>query len=374
MASVSLHIGTPKTGTTYIQQTFAANRRYLLSSGITYPAFGRWPSHTPLALAFNFEDSDRHQKWGVTDRDKTRADIARTISAAVKPDSRFILSTESATRLTDEEAASLYEFLQQFFDEITILVYLRRRDFMLTSRFSQRMKDGGRNLTWRRAIRKLGTHEPNALIERWSQVAGSSSLIARPYFEDFKRTPATLLADFCAQVGVDPTGLAVPASDDEKARNTSLNAEGIQILQALNPLFPRRTTGGQQNSALRLNVVDRVLETTTGPPLAVPQRILTAADEQFGSGDIELVAKMGSDPLWQQWLSQPGPTTDHLTKPMTAARTAELLTALSIPAGPLDFSQPDWRPRESTGRARQGGKRLSAALRRSVKSSSGGQS
>jgi hypothetical protein len=374
MASVILHIGTPKTGTTYIQQTFASNRRYLLSSGITYPAFDNWPSHTPLALAFNTNDSDRHLTWGVTNRYETRADIAKSISSTLAPESRFVLSTESATRLTDEQAGELYAFLQQFFDEITILVYLRRRDFMLSSTFSQRMKDGEKKLTWRRAIRRLGTHEPNALLERWSRIAGSASLIARPYFEDFKRAPEDLLADFCAQVGIDPTDLAIPANDDERARNTSLNAEGIQILQALNPLFPRRTTAGQQNSALRLQVVDRILEITTGPSVVVPQRILIAADEQFGRGDIELVERLGSGPLWQRWLSQAGPKTDQLTKPMTAARTAELLTALSIPAGPLDFSQPDWRPRSGKRRAREGGKRLSAAVKRAVAPGTAGRS
>lgn len=347
MARAILHIGTPKTGTTFLQNTFASNRKNLQSVGITYPDFHKHDSHTQLALAFNPADSDRHQQWGVTDRAQTRARIAKNLRASIKPESRFVFSTESAARLPDDQVRELYIFLQQFFDEITILVYLRRRDYMLASFFSQRIKNGSKNISWNKAIRKLQTHEPNALLDRWAQVAGAANVVARPFLERYKRTPDALLADFCTHVETDSRTLISPVANDAAATNTSLNAEGAQLLLALNPLIPDRTTNGDRNHQLRAQLVARVLSITPGPPLRVPEGMLERANDRFLLSNTELSHRMSDDPLWQEWLDQPSPPTQaDSAEKLTTARTAELMAALSMPAGPLDFSQPDWRPRD----------------------------
>jgi hypothetical protein len=347
MARAILHIGTPKTGTTFLQGTFASDRKILQSAGITYPDFDKYDSHTQLALAFNPSDGIRHQQWGVTDRAETLATIAKNLTASIEPESRFVFSTESAARLTDDQVRELYIFLQQFFDEITILVYLRRRDFMLASFFSQKLKAGSRNTSWKTAIRKLQTHEPNALLDRWSRVAGATNVIARPFLERYKQTPDALLVDFCTHVETDSGALISPVANDATATNTSLNAEGAQLLQALNPLIPGHTTNGDHNHQLRAQLVARVLRITQGPPLRVPAGMLERANQRFLLSNTELSRRMGADPLWQEWLDQPSPRTrEDSAEKLTAARTAELMAALSVPAGPVDFSQPDWRPRD----------------------------
>ena len=250
-------------------------------------------------MAFNPSDGIRHQQWGVTDRAETLATIAKNLTASIEPESRFVFSTESAARLTDDQVRELYIFLQQFFDEITILVYLRRRDFMLASFFSQKLKAGSRNTSWKTAIE------------------------------------------------TDSGALISPVANDATATNTSLNAEGAQLLQALNPLIPGHTTNGDHNHQLRAQLVARVLRITQGPPLRVPAGMLERANQRFLLSNTELSRRMGADPLWQEWLDQPSPRTrEDSAEKLTAARTAELMAALSVPAGPVDFSQPDWRPRD----------------------------
>ncbi len=354
MARAILHIGTPKTGTTFLQRTFAANRKPLSREAIVYPALGKWSSHTPLALAFNTANSDRHQVWGVTDRDATQRELATVFSKAKKSASNaastdtWVLSTESAARLDDSQARNLYDFLTRFFDDVTVLVYLRRREFMLASRYSQRLKDGGRNLTWKRAIRQLETHEPNRLINRWSAIAGSQAVVARPYFEYFKSDSGALLADFCAQVGISPEALTAPPENESAAvRNASLSAEGVEFLRSINPIFPAKTRTGKPNSALRLDVVDRIQQLTPGDSLVVPPRILRLAHQKFSESDRELVSTLAGpseSSQWQEWLAQ-SPSQDAPARPTLSARRAcELMAALSVPEGPVDFAAPDWRP------------------------------
>ena len=93
-------------------------------------------NHNSLALAFNSRGGKRRRlAYRVTDQGETRDAIAKQLNSATEPDAHYILSTERAARLTEDEAAELYTFLRQFFDEITVLVYLRRRDFMIASNF-----------------------------------------------------------------------------------------------------------------------------------------------------------------------------------------------------------------------------------------------
>ncbi len=353
MAHATLHIGTPKTGTTFLQRAMSDNNKALRAAGIVYPAFGTHQSHTALALAFNPREGDRHERWGVTDRVQTRKEISRTITSSLSSTGpNFLFSTESAARLSGDQVRELHSFLLEFFDELTVLVYLRRRDFMLASRYSQRIKNGSKNLTWKQAIKKLQTHEPNALLDRWASVVGQENVIARPFLESFKAANDGLLSDFAHQVGIPVGELVPPAPDDVKAQNSSLNAEGTELLRALNSLLPTRTTDGSQNLELRLRLIERILEITSGPPLRLPPEVLVRASERFSASDRELVTRLGSAPEWQEWLAQPAPQTAAPVAVPTL-RTAELLTALSVPSGPLDYSQPDWRPRDWKRSARR---------------------
>jgi len=191
------------------------------------------------------------------------------------------------------------------------------------------------------SVQNLDATEPNAVLDRWTHAAGENNVIARPYFEDFKYSPDSLLADFCQQAQVDVTILTPPAPDDTVAHNSSLNAEGAQLLQALIPLFPAGLSFPGGNGQ-RSRLVDRILQITTGPSLRIPPETLAQANRRYADSTSELAARFGTDPIWQKWLSQPSPPTDT-ADPLTVARAAELMLALSLPEGPLDFSEPDWR-------------------------------
>ncbi len=165
--SLTFHIGTPKTGTTFLQSVLFANRELLAEQGIIYPDFHPHLkrvvfNHSKLALTFDPTTGPRHETYETQDQAASRADLAAIFEAdetaqgdetaqadeAAQSDQRWLLSTESATKLGDDAAAELHSFLAEYFDDITIIVYLRRREFELTSRYSQRVKSGRSDVSW----------------------------------------------------------------------------------------------------------------------------------------------------------------------------------------------------------------------------------
>ncbi len=226
-----------------------------------------------------------------------------------------------------------------------MIVYLRRREFLLASRYSQRRKAGrGADFTWDDLIDILVREAPETLVNRWQRVVGPDHLIVRPYFEDFKRSSESLLADFCEQLGIDRTVLNV-SGGGPALRNTSLSGEGVEFLRDLNDLMPTDTIEGKPNIKLRRRILARVQEITAGPPLTIPPTVLSTARQKFRSSDASLVADLGDTTEWTRWLDQTvDPSEAAATHPMTPQRTIELMLDLSLPAGPVDYTEPDWRP------------------------------
>jgi len=355
MTNAILHIGTSKTGTSFLQRTLAASRDALAETGIVYPKFGTRKDHTKLSLAFNNRHSQRHKIFNISVGEKSRQWLTDTLNEQLSGEAAqgrtgnetWLFSTENASRLQDTDAAALIEFMREFFDEITIVVYLRRREFLLASRYSQRRKAGrGSDFTWADLIDILVREDPAALVTRWRDGGGSNHLIVRPYLEAFKETPEDLLADFCESTGVTQSILTV-SGGGPALRNTSLSAEGVEFLRDLNDLMPPETTNGKQNIRLRRLVLKRVTSATAGAPLTTPPDVLESARRQFLQSDQAVTGLLDNTAEWQSWLSQSVKSRDSVIQPaMTAQRSVELLLALSKPEGPVDFTSPDWRPKK----------------------------
>jgi len=346
MTSAVLHIGTTKTGTSFLQGILLANRETLREAGVIYPDLDGRLNQNNLALAFNSTTGRRHEQVGVTDREATRAALAHQFGSDVQAGQRWILSTENASKLKDDDAAALYGFLSEYFDDITVIVYIRRREFLLASRFSQQVKDGGgSNLTWDEMVTSLARENPTLLVDRWAKVTGREPIV-RPYLESFKKSPSNLLEDFCSAVALNTTLL--PATNEAQEpilRNQSLSAEGVEVLRILNQYLPTTTIYGKANMPLRRRVVLRTQEITSDVPLKAPDDVLDQATQQFQPSNEELVSRFADSPAWHNWLEQRATGVGSQTPAMTAARAMELLLQLSKPVGPLDFTTTDWRPR-----------------------------
>jgi hypothetical protein len=355
MTKAILHIGTSKTGTSFLQQTLSASRDALVPAGFVYPRFGNRKDHTELSLAFNSRHSQRHMIFNIAVGPESRQWLTDTLNEQLTGEAArgltgaetWVFSTENASRLQDADAAALIEFMREFFDEITVIVYLRRREFMLASRYSQARKAGrGSDFSWPDLIGTLVGEDPAVLVQRWRTVLGSDHLIVRPYLEAFKDASEDLLTDFCEATRLDQSILSV-SGGGPALRNTSLSAEGVEFLRDLNDLMPAVTTSGKQNITLRGLVRRHVQHATPGAPLSTPPLVLDFAKAEFKESDDAVVRLLDDTDEWQHWLSQVVGQIDSVAQPeMTAARAVELLIGLSQPQGPVDFTSPDWRPKK----------------------------
>lgn len=86
------------------------------------------PTQTRLAFAFLASKSDdtRWRAYNTLDQAVTLAEIDVLLAEQVKPDSRWLMSSETLACLTEPEMVQLLAFLGKFFDNVSVIVYFRR--------------------------------------------------------------------------------------------------------------------------------------------------------------------------------------------------------------------------------------------------------
>jgi len=248
MRKLILHIGTEKTGTTTIQAWLRLQRESLLAAGVLFPVSPGEQNHTALAYFAGQEAAVRD--LGLRPVGQTPADPAilrREFAAAFEREvlnsgaSTVVLSNEHcSSRLRDGESLQrLRGLLQPLFDDIRIVVYLRRQDEMLLSGYSTSVKSG----------QSHSLHLPQRddgrifnyarFLDRWANVFGDDHLIVR-VFERHRFHDGDLLADFRQITGID----ALDAScRPDRDKNASFSSEHLEFLRRFNVCMPKERDG-----------------------------------------------------------------------------------------------------------------------------------
>lgn len=377
MAEAVLHIGTKKTGTTFLQEFLRQNQSALAEAGWTYPEFLKRRNHHDLALPFaDDKTSEVHRLLGFDTEEGSQELIAkldRELTAAVQPDQRWIFSSEflSSRLLTAQEVGAMLAFLGKHFTEIRAVVYFRRQEFMVPSTYSQSIKEGSvRDLNWRYVQGRMQDFTHLNLYRIWSAQLGPGNLTARPYLEAYKSAPAAVLADFFEATGI-------RARDDYEmpsraAANPQLSREGIAVMKTLNSRFPVRKRGERPLRPQRAGIARRVAEITAGPGFGLSSELLQEMDDYFSPQNASLVTELGGGPQWTEWVDQQPPQTAEAGEDtVTNARLAEvmaqipsdgsgvapllmanLFARLSVPEGIVDWDDPDGRANLAAARPR----------------------
>lgn len=136
MASVILHVGAHKTGTTALQSTFLQNRDTLARSGVIYPDTN-WYRYAHHRLAFAL--------LGRLDQDKGDASVLsyeldelNAVIAGADKQARIFVSSEELLALPPDAVQRLKDGIEC--DDIRILAVVRRPDELLLSIYNQKMK------------------------------------------------------------------------------------------------------------------------------------------------------------------------------------------------------------------------------------------
>ncbi len=148
---IYLHIGTEKTGTTSIQLFLSKNREELSNNKIMYSKVLGDPNNIRLSIALQnidkIDDSRIHSKIITKEsivnfRDELSNDLSEEIHRE-KPDILIISSEYLSSRMDNpDELERLKAFLNQFSEDITVIVYLRRQDKFFESLYSTAIKKG----------------------------------------------------------------------------------------------------------------------------------------------------------------------------------------------------------------------------------------
>ena len=306
------HIGTPKTASTFLQNTFAQNRDWLARRGIVFPdLMTPNPNHITLFYASARGLHDFARDYGLKDaadvaalRDRLGHAIEAQIAGAPAGAHTMLISSENLTgnlRHADE-VARLADLLAPHFDGMRFVVYLRRQDQALLSMYAEFMRRGfsaaafddfvGNALGPKRTVPYLFYRK---MLEDWSGVVGRAALEVR-LFDPAEMAGGDILADLLALIlGEVPADLDAVARAD--AANVSLSAPVLEFLRRIHPHLPFRKEG-------RLNPVRARLGGRIDKLPATPRPQMSAAQSQ------RIMEHFAADNAWLRdtfFPGRPGP-------------------------------------------------------------------
>lgn len=183
----------------------------------------------------------------------------------------MLLSDEALFASTVGSLKRLRAFTNEIARSIRLVVYLRRQDDHMCSRYQQRVKTGEVHRLAERLeeVDFAKIYDYYARLSAWQRLIEPSEVVVRP-FERERFVDGSLYQDF-----VEAAGLEVRADDLEAVRpvNESLDAEAVELLRILNVyrVENERAVPGLINNR---KLVARLVESATGPTLTLPESVL----------------------------------------------------------------------------------------------------
>ena len=319
-----------KTGTTALQAFFWHHREQLAEHGLSYCTGFRRHNHAELAVAFSSTVTPLTRKEGVDGAESRPAlrDQLREIFGDPQAAAGFLTSSEHLSTLVRDSAdvADLADFLHTIFDEVLVLLVMRRADYWTPSAYVEAVKAGDRRPFNADFIaRRWFVLDHEDLFQRWGAAFGKDNVRAVPFLETDKSDPLVLPARVLAAAGV-PLGTIDQWPLPPKVANTSLSAYGTELLRRLS--IERQDKDAPMTVMRRRGpIVSTVRDNWPGPPpLLTPE----AAEELHRRGWVRTgieetpYADNGED--WQQWSGQPDAPTAPLVP--VARKDVRRLTAM----------------------------------------------
>ncbi len=249
---VIIHAGFHKSGSTFLQSTLFANRRVLQEHGIDYFPFmanHSWPIYLRFAdHPLGHPLSIRH-KLGSTGHLSLLQDLVekslRRFLAKGSTNTK-IISGESLCKMSEAALKRLRDYLLEFCNDVTVVIYCRNYFEYLDSIVQENIKNGASLEDARSALFSSKDLHPSICmpgyfpnyrmkIEKFDNVFGESNTIARAFHPEAFHD-GNLLGDFCAAIGFE--GLASTLNGAETGRNASVSALAVAVIDKLNQRTP----------------------------------------------------------------------------------------------------------------------------------------
>ena len=248
MATVYLHIGTMKTGTSALQRFLDDNREYLESQGYVYP---RMKQGLPADYFFR----NGHFLVYSFDRKKT-LDVLEVFEGALEQLAglageyeNIILSDEVIWHCSARDPEfwrKISEEFQKINCRIKVILYLRRQDTSMESLYNQAIKSG--NMLVRdfddyvqgRAVKYFSFHYYEG-VRNIETYIGKENISIRVYDKEQPgNTENSLFSDFLNEIGL---SFDENYHVEQPVKNPGLQGNYIEIKRIINSLPEYRETG-----------------------------------------------------------------------------------------------------------------------------------
>lgn len=258
-----IHIGVAKTGSTSIQDMLAQNRRAMLGHGFAYLLSPG--DRTQLQLALHVGT-----RAGAPRGSDFPAALGAEIRALPPSVHTIIFSCEQLSKKVAglAHAERLKALLDPYFDDYTIIAYLRRQDELGVSSYSTYLRSGGDRDTVL-PVRELSleAYDFEAKLARWATVFGRAAVAPRLFARD-ALVGGDLLVDFRAACGLPDLPEQTPP-----LRNASIRPDGQELIRQLNLVRDAADDGDDEK---------------------LPNKLRTLINERF-SGPGRLPARAGAE-------------------------------------------------------------------------------
>lgn len=262
LKTIFVHIGPPKTGTTSVQLTFAANAALLEAHDIFY--YVGHPNHHAVAR-------DMHKPF----RRRAHRAVSDAFFAAAAASDRAVgvFSSELMVSLTSEEVPAAIDRFREVAESVKVLFYARHPLSHAVSA-SQQLVRGGTPLGKVEAD-PVARRVPR-LLERWAAEVGRENMVVRP-FERAQLAGGDVIDDVLCVLGRPELAALL----DKRQSNESLSVLAVHLIDRLN----RRA----EEEGVRLRHKP-VLSRIGGPRYVLPQTALDTVREKT-AGDLEVLRR-----------------------------------------------------------------------------------
>ncbi len=327
-----LHIGSTKTGSSSIQFFLRDNRERLAELGHLFPESPGQARHTRLSLyaksETELENSVEWYRQKRSDPVAFRKAFRRRLFAELERSglSRVLFSDEALFACSEEALRRLGELTDEIASRLRVVVYLRRQDDHLVSRYQQRVKVGEiRRLTeW--ASEPDHTYDYYLRLRTWERLLQPDEFVVRR-FERNRFVDGSLLQDFLDAAGIDARAEEMAQSP---SRNFSLDAETVEFLRVFN-LYRVENESATVGLMDNRRLVRRLAEHSTGSVLTLPSAFLDRFIAQWEESNRAVARRYLRDDT-EELFQMPRKTDDTTTEQhLDPDRVDHFLTLLELP-------------------------------------------
>lgn len=174
MAKLYLHIGMDKTGTSAIQNYLFINKDRLLTGyALLYPDAGMWLDYSHHKFAFSIMEMHGYR---IGDLDELFNNLKREMS----DDCDVLISSECLFKAPNKNGfAEFKRQLDELFHKIIVIVYVRRQDEWVESRYRHSIVSETEIDIDKLSGPWFCNYKQH--IDKWAEIVGKDNVIVRPY-------------------------------------------------------------------------------------------------------------------------------------------------------------------------------------------------